>query len=236
MVKKKKKSKPSTKKKKKPIKARTSGDLRTADEVAAANTQIDAFLASLAVDQRWLRVRARQQRLDRDTLLGVPVEEFANSYANVLSLDLIRRIATMVKSGSSLNAAARAVGVSLTKLREWITQGIKRPDTLYGTLVVILDRAHALAEVNAVSTLYHGKKGWRSSLAYLEQRAGLLERDLFIAAQEELEREEAGKAQAVLDTDKAALVMALLDVAPPIPEDGADEAEVPDNVVDIKSA
>ena len=235
MAKKKKKSKPAAKKKKKPAAAaRTPGELRTPQEVAAANTQIDAFLASLAVDQRWLQVRAKQQRVDRDTLLGVPVEEFAVSYATVLSLDLIRRIATVVKSGSSLNTAARAVGVPLAKLREWLQLGIRKPDTLYGALVVMLDRAHALAEVNAVNTLYHGKKGWRSSLAYFEQRAGLLERDLFLAAQEELEREEASKSQAVLDTDKAALVMALLDVAPiPVPEE---EAEVPDNVVDIKAS
>lgn len=229
---KKKKSKPIAKKKKKPA-ARRPEELRTAQEIAAANTQIDAFLASLDVDNRWLRVRARQQRLDRDTVIGVPVDEFATAYTVTLSLDLIRKMAVIVRSGTGLNAAARAVGVPMNKLREWVAEGIKRPDTLYGALVAMLDRAHALAEVSAITTLYHGKRGWRSAEAYLEKRSVFLERDVFIEAQEELEREEVSKAQATLDVDKAALVMALLEVAKP-PKAGTEE-DTEDNVINIKA-
>lgn len=227
----KKKAPPKKKKKKKPVRQApvTSGDARTPEELEAAHKQIDTYRKSLAVDRRWLNVRKAQQRLDKDTLLGVPISTLVVKHHTVLTMDLIVKIAALVRDGSSLNIAARACGVGIEKMRQWLKLGYAQPDTLCGALLVMLDQAHALAEANAVSSLYNGKRGWRSSLAYLEKRDELLKRDLFVAEQEEKERIELGKAQVSLDVDQAALVMALLESAAPPADDKASS-----KVIDLK--
>lgn len=217
-----------------------SGYLRTPEEIEAAYRQMGLYRDNIAVERSWLGVESSRESLRRDGLLGISMDKLQGDYELVLTEALVIKLATYVRDGNSLNVAARSAAVPINLLRTWIREGLKTPNSPCGRLVVRLDQAAALAEANAISRLYNGKAGWRSSLQYLnhvkDMKYNLRQSDILESESETQQHQESVKENTPIDIDRAALVMALIESAAGPGKPDADD-DVPDNVVEIiKSA
>lgn len=217
------------------------GELRTPEDIEAAYRQMGLYRDTIAVERAWLDVERSRESLRRDGLLGVPMDRLQGTYATVLTDSLVLTLATYVRDGNTLNTAARAAGVPAALLRHWIREGLRVPNSPCGRMVAVLDRAAALAEANAVSRVFNGKAGWRSSLQYLnrvaELKFKLRQSDVLEAEAETQAHHDEVKEQAPIDVDRAALVMALIEsAAGPGKPDTDDDEEPAHNVIEIKSA
>ena len=88
-----------------------------------------------------------------------------------LTPKLQKKICDLIASGSYINRAAEACGISETTFYDWLSQGEKSPKGIFADFYNAVKQAEAMSEAVASSRIFNaGETDWRASAWYLSHK------------------------------------------------------------------